>query len=216
MKSVLVLVPHCDDEILGCGGAIQYHIDRGDNVSVCFVKSVYDIRSKIQKKDSLNAKAVLNYSHAFYLNIKPKNLTSINAGTLSIIEKFISDQTPDILYTTHPVDTHQDHKAVYDIVKIVTRTYSKFLISQILCCETISSTNTSIELNNPFIPNYYIHLTENQIKNKIHALRIYNNELRPAPHPRSEEGIFNTAKYRGQACGSQYAEAFVNIRTILN
>lgn len=216
MKNVLILVPHCDDEILGCGGAIQYHISRGDRVSVCFVKDVYDERSKIQYNDSIKVKSFLKYNNAFYLKIKPSDISPINTNTLSVIETFISEQTPDILYITHPGDTHQDHKALYDIVKIVTRTYSKFLINQILCCETISSTNSSIESNNPFIPNYYIHLTENQIKNKIDALKIYNSELRQLPHPRSEEGILNTAKFRGQSCGSQYAEAFVSVRTILN
>jgi LmbE family N-acetylglucosaminyl deacetylase len=216
MKTVLIIVPHCDDEVLGCGGAIQNHIAKGDRVSVCFVKDVYDERSRIQYNDSLKVKSFLKYSNAFYLKIQALDLSPINTDTISIIENFINEQTPDILYTTHPGDTHQDHKALYDIIKIITRTYSKFFIKQILCCETISSTNTSVEFNNPFIPNYYIHLLENQIKTKIDALKLYNNELRQPPHPRSEEGILNTAKFRGHACGSQYAEAFVNVRTILN
>ena len=71
MKNVLILVPHCDDEVLGCGGAIQRHIARGDSVSVCFAKDIYDERSKNQYNDSLKVKSFLKYNNAFYLKIKP-------------------------------------------------------------------------------------------------------------------------------------------------
>ncbi|MCH2105723.1 MAG: PIG-L family deacetylase, partial [Planctomycetes bacterium] len=31
---VLVIAPHADDEVLGCGGTLTRHIERGDEVEV--------------------------------------------------------------------------------------------------------------------------------------------------------------------------------------
>jgi len=36
-KNILVVAPHCDDEILGCGGTISKHIANGNHVYVAIV-----------------------------------------------------------------------------------------------------------------------------------------------------------------------------------
>ena len=36
-ESILVVAPHPDDEVLGCGGVILRHIDHGDTVHVAIV-----------------------------------------------------------------------------------------------------------------------------------------------------------------------------------
>ena len=35
-KNILVLAPHMDDEVIGCGGSILKHIYAGNDVSVLF------------------------------------------------------------------------------------------------------------------------------------------------------------------------------------
>ena len=37
MNRILVIAPHPDDEILGCGGTMIKHIEAGDEVYVCIV-----------------------------------------------------------------------------------------------------------------------------------------------------------------------------------
>ena len=37
MANVLVIAPHADDEVLGCGVAIQWHVEKGDTVFDPFI-----------------------------------------------------------------------------------------------------------------------------------------------------------------------------------
>ena len=34
---ILVIAPHMDDEVLGCGGTIARHVENGDSTFVCFI-----------------------------------------------------------------------------------------------------------------------------------------------------------------------------------
>ena len=38
---VLVIAPHPDDEVLGCGGTIKKHTNKGDEVHLCIVTRAY-------------------------------------------------------------------------------------------------------------------------------------------------------------------------------
>ena len=41
MQKILVIAPHPDDEVLGCGGTIKKYTQRGAEVSLCVVTSAY-------------------------------------------------------------------------------------------------------------------------------------------------------------------------------
>jgi len=38
---VLVIAPHPDDEVLGCGGTIKKHTKKGDDVFLCIATKAY-------------------------------------------------------------------------------------------------------------------------------------------------------------------------------
>ena len=39
MANVLIIAPHADDEVLGCGVAIQWHVEKGDAVFVAILSN---------------------------------------------------------------------------------------------------------------------------------------------------------------------------------
>ena len=41
MKKILVIAPHPDDEVLGCGGTIKKYSKRGNEVYLCIVTKGY-------------------------------------------------------------------------------------------------------------------------------------------------------------------------------
>ena len=59
--------------------------------------------------------------------------------------------------------------------------------------------------------NYFIDI-KNEIENKVNAMKLYKNEIRKYPHPRSIESIKHTAGKWGTVSGFIAAEAFQLIR----
>ena len=65
----LVLAPHADDEVLGCGGAIMRHVENGDTVVVIIATDggyADDIEDKAaymarRRQESLAAADILGY-----------------------------------------------------------------------------------------------------------------------------------------------------------
>ena len=58
-------------------------------------------------------------------------------------------------------------------------------------------------------PNFFITLEKKDLDKKLVAMKLYKNEIRNYPHPRSLEGIKSLAKLRGMYSGNLYAEAFM-------
>ena len=61
--------------------------------------------------------------------------------------------------------------------------------------------STHLSLKNGFKPNYFIDITKKEINQKIIASKIYKNELRAFPFPRSIQGIKTLSKFRGMQSG---------------
>ena len=53
-KKILVVAAHPDDELLGCGGAILYHLNRGDKIRIIIVAE--GLTSRDSKREKYNNK----------------------------------------------------------------------------------------------------------------------------------------------------------------
>ena len=207
-----------DDEVLGCGGVICKHKDKGDIVHVIFIahriyKHHYDEQmNNIQKSHSIKAKEVLGYDEAYFLNLPDERLDIAVQDIIIPLEKHINAKKPEIVYIPFRGDNNQDHRAVFEAARVVLRTSATPFVKNIYMYEVTSSTEQSPPLpENAFLPNYYANITENMDK-KINAFRCYETEKRQYPNPRSEEALRVLAQKRGIEIGFEYAEAFMLLR----
>ena len=220
-KSILIIASHPDDEVLGCGGAILRHIDKGDKVSLLFMTdgvssrlktSRKNIRSRIKAlKRSSSILGVQSYHHFNFPDNSMDKHPLLNI--VKKIETIIKKIQPSVIYTHHHGDLNIDHKITHNAVMTACRPLPDSTVHEIYGFEVLSSTEWATQHKSVFIPNLYIDITKYMNK-KIKALEAYNEELRKPPHSRSIEHVKILAKHRGYSMGVEMAEAFEVYRII--
>jgi N-acetylglucosamine malate deacetylase 1 len=215
---VLVIAPHMDDEVLGCGGTIVRHVDFGDHVTVCIVANraynhKYEPKLIEREKNSCkNAKEILSYQNLIFLDLLDEKLDNSQIDIIIPLEEVVTACKPDIVYIPHRGDLNQDHRAVFEATRVACRPNASHRVSILKAFEVPSSTDQVPGSNEwPFLPNYYVNISSTLGK-KVEAMSCYSKESKSFPHPRSREGLRIYAQKRGMEVGIEAAEAFVILR----
>lgn len=225
MSRVLVIVAHPDDEILGVGATIVSHVKNGDECYALIlgegITSRYNKRelsdvSKMKElhKETFETNKVIGYEKIFLENFPDNRFDSVDLlDIVKVVEKYIEEIKPDIIYTHHSGDLNVDHRKTYEAVLTASRPIGDYCIKEIYCFETVSSTEWNFEYINGFKPNYFVDVTFTLDK-KLEAANFYKSEMKNFPHPRSIENLEIIAKKWGSVIGKKYAEAFEVVRII--
>jgi len=219
MEKVLVIGAHPDDETLGVGGTIALHSRNGDKIYVLIFADGESARSggfnNIEKrqKQAKKACALLGVTVLKFLNYPDQKLDTISLVDLAKqIEDIIRKWHPTIIYTHYGEDLNQDHKRIFDATLIAARPIPNSSVTQLICYETLSSTDWNPM--NKFHPNLFIDI-DDVLEKKIKAFSQYKNEIMTYPHPRSKQGIMIRAQFWGSTVGVKHAEAFLRIREVI-
>jgi LmbE family N-acetylglucosaminyl deacetylase len=220
MTRVLVVAAHPDDEVLGMGGTIAAHTDRGDALRVLVVtdgsSAQYpgdaDIRAR-KEEEARRAAAELGIDDYVHLDLPDMRLDTLEHVAVNrVIEEHVRDFGPEVVYTVHP-DVNADHRVLFDSVAVATRPTPGHPVRRLLTYAPTSSTEWTPAAVNWFVPNWYVDVTAT-LERKVAAFAHYETERREYPHPRSERAIRAAAEFHGTACGLELAEPFVLVRGI--
>jgi len=217
-QRILVIAPHPDDEVLGCGGTVVRFAKEGNTIILCVVTKAYTpdwsaeyIQKKSEEIEKSNQK--LGITQTIFLDFPTVKLDTIPQKELNdVIFKIINEQKPDILFIPHRGDLNRDHRIVHEAALVASRPYATN-VKKILAYETLSETEWGRSIAQ-FRPDVYVDIT-GYINMKTEAMLIFETEIKPAPHPRSENIISVLAQKRGSEIGVDYAEAFMLIREII-
>ena len=217
---ILIIAPHPDDEVLGCGGTIKKHINSGDEVYLCEVTKSYtpDWTEEyiVQEMEELeDSSKFLGIKKTFLLDLPAVKLDIFGQKKLNdLLSEIIQKIKPEILYIPFYGDINSDHRLISRACLVVARPKPKSFIKKVLAYEVLSETEWGAPAFKNFVPNVYIDISST-IKEKLKALSYYKSQLTPYPHPRSLEAIEILAKKRGTEAGLHYAEAFMLLREII-
>ncbi|OZM58343.1 PIG-L domain-containing protein [Lottiidibacillus patelloidae] len=214
-KTVMVIVAHFDDEILGLAGTLKRLVDQGDNViSIITALGRKEEEHHIQMF-ARKANEEIGVKELIFLEYPNLELEKIPLHMITKeIEKLIERYQPDQIFTHHYGDLNRDHQITFQAVLTAARPLPNKKPIEILTFETVSSSEWNINTNDKtFKPNYYVNITST-FDTKIAALKHYEVEMREFPHPRSYKGIKHLARVRGMTVGVPYAEAFEIIRRV--
>ena len=215
-KKILILSPHADDEILGCGGFISKYSNKNYDINVLILTNankgapeIYTSKKIEQiRREAKIANKLVGTKNLFFENLPALNLNNYPIYKISnIIDKYILDINPEIILIPSLNDIHDDHKIIFKASKIAMRINKESNLKKILSYEVLSETEWN-ENEKSFNPNYFVSLKKIDINNKVKAFLKYKSQVKKFPHPRSKESIMNLSRVRGSQVFMQYAEAF--------
>ena len=218
MSRVLILGAHPDDEVLGMGGTIALHVQRGDEVRLVCVtdgsSSQYpgDAARAEQKNDeAVRASSVLGVTDFVHHELPDMRLDTVAHVELNrLVEGHVRDLLPEVVYVTHP-DVNRDHRELFDSVAVATRPVPDHSVRRVYSYAPLSSTEWTPPGQNWFVPNWFVDITTT-MELKLLAFACYETEAREYPHPRSERALRAYAEFYGATVGCAYAEPFVLVR----
>ncbi len=128
VKRVVVLAPHMDDEVFGCGGTLTLLAGRGTAVRVIYLtdgKKGYDTRrikvsseserrdfemrlSQTRKREAQRAAELLGLGEPLFLDRPDTGLHS-DSETVTALASRLRDLRPDIVFLPCLTDPHPDH-----------------------------------------------------------------------------------------------------------
>ncbi|MCM8542600.1 MAG: PIG-L family deacetylase [Lentisphaeraceae bacterium] len=134
-KKVLVIAPHPDDELFGCGGAIMK--SELSEATIFYVTTPGDDEETKQliKEEALEVSGELNAKAVF--NVCDPGEISLEIDSLS---ELIQEKLPDIIFVPFILDDHDDHRRVNHLLsrllsrlKINCEIWSYQIYSTLLC-----------------------------------------------------------------------------------
>lgn len=217
---VLIIAPHPDDEVLGCGGVMARHSAEGDEVFVVVITRGVPELFPVEviegtRQELKSAHDLLGVKKTFFLDFPAPKLDSTPGHLVADgISKVIRRLEPEIVYLPHRGDIHTDHRAVYYATLVACRPIHNRSVKKMLCYETISETEWSPPFGeDAFVPTVFVNISD-YLKDKLEAMACYESQLQEPPNPRSLEALENLAKVRGNVVGLHAAEAFMLVREI--
>jgi N-acetylglucosamine malate deacetylase 1 len=225
---LLVLAPHPDDEVIGCGGLIAKVKDQGGEVHVKFM-TVGDTRdaseqgfsSAVERDVEVARVAALLGFDGWEIVLRGSefHLRLDDAPQARLIEAIehsgvtsIQAVEPTLVAVPDPTSYNQDHRAVAQAALSALRPGDQRLRPQpqgVLVYEQVADQwNTGSHAT----PNLGVELGPDHLAAKLEAMRTYKSQLRDHPSTRSVEALEAMAVVRGTQFGCPHAEAFRVLR----
>lgn len=184
---ILVLSPHHDDEILGCGGTLLRYMEKSARISVIyFTDGRYGVLGGDAQQRQLEAESVWErYPDVkkHFWGYEDAKLSSRIDELVGRVKAFIEEETPDIIFTPWLLDAHKDHESVGICLAKALQTGS--IADCIVAC---------YEVAYPLYANHTVNITK-QIDKKLELLELYKSQL---GYLNIKEFIYSLNCYRAQ------------------
>lgn len=200
---VVVAGAHPDDPETGCGGTAALYSDLGHEVVLLYLtRGEAGIRGKsaqeaavIRTAEAEKACAILKARPVFAGQIDGD--TELNRSRYVDFRKMLQAESPQIVFTHWPIDTHRDHRVISLLV------YDAWMESgkkfDLYYFEVDQGFQTQ-----QFHPTHYVNITQTESRKR--AACFAHASQNPADFYKLHDQM---AQFRGLECGCKLAEAFV-------
>jgi N-acetylglucosamine malate deacetylase 1 len=203
---VLVLSPHIDDDVVGCGGTIRQHADAGAVVVSVYLRD----GGKTREAEAQRAAAFAGISELIFMRWGPsgetkrwgpvpttKSLIPIQEDTVKALREVIETVQPDVLYAPFFLDPHPDHAGATYLLNAV-----------IPSCGTSIKQCYLYEVWGPLVPDVLVDITK-QADIKLRAINAHSSQVESI---NMGVGILGLNRYRAEMNRIRgYAEAYLRV-----
>src|SRR6267142_5620769 len=203
--NIVCVGAHPDDPESGCGGTLARYAALGHAVTIVYLtrgergidgKSL-DEAARIRTAESEAACRIIGAKPAFFGQID--GATEVTRAHVDAMQRLLAAQSPDVLFTHWPVDTHMDHQ-VASMLTIRSWIDRKSPLLYFFEVNTGSQTEG-------FLPNTYVDISP-VLEQKKRALFAHVSQ--------DGQGIWREhhevmAQWRGREVGVAAAEAFIHL-----
>ena len=202
MSNILVLAPHMDDEVLGCGGSIAKHAASNNRVFVAYVASGKDpAEAATREAEALEVCLSLGAETPFFLRQDP---ASIDEHAIQDVVRIIRSEKINFIYAPHKDDGDLHHEKVHDMASRVHWLANGTAYPPIPGQGQVQGL-LFYEIHRPIQDVHYLEDITPFVEKKREAMRIYASQT-GTPWA---EGILGLNRYRGTMSELfPYAEAF--------
>lgn len=186
--NVLVIAPHPDDDVFGCGGAIKLHTSRGDKLKIIYLTG----KGTKREEEARKAAAILGVTDLEFLDLKDGAI-ELSKSTILQVNNLATEFKPKIIYAPSFLDPNKDHFACADTFNEVLK--KKPFAGKIFLYEVWS----------PIYANRLLAI-DNFFQAKVEAMSEHESQLKDRDYLDAMTGL---ARYRaGMFNAGRYAEAF--------
>ncbi len=196
-KRILVIAPHPDDEILGCGGTIIKAVKNKSKVAVLYLTSG-DSENGIREKEAEKVCNYLKINKYYFLRLQDH--LELSGKNINKIIKILDDFKPDFIFINHDQDGDNDHKISYRLAMEASWRYNS--ISQKNKLKGI----LLYEVHTPMDEYQIVEDISNLIDEKMKIMAFYKSQIKKS---RVDLAIKGLNRYRGTIHeGLDFAEVF--------
>ena len=200
-QRILVIAPHPDDDVIGCGGTVRLHRRLGHTVTILYlsdgekgIKNMNPIKTaELRRVEAVRSSGHLGVpeENLYHLHLRDGDIIN-QSGTNYDFRDILEKSNPDIIYLPSFCETHRDHYAANILLK-------NNLVR--------SATIAAYEVWTPLIPNRLVNISS-VIEDKRNALLEHASQLKELDYLDAALSLnrYRAAMFRKDP---RYAEAFI-------
>lgn len=203
----LIVAPHADDEVLGCGGLLAKYPEE------CSVL-VMAAPTPVRRREHNDARHVLGYRETRWALLPDGSLGQHMATMVTELDRVVRALQPSELYLPYP-DLHQDHIATYEAGMRAARASMKkdhWYVPNVLVYDVAAYT---LELRPTGLKfDTYEDISGDPVLAKGKAMDCYVSETAPPPSPANGAALIKQAEALGAMHHMHAVEQFATVRRI--
>ncbi|GAB3440101.1 PIG-L family deacetylase [Streptomonospora sediminis] len=229
-QRLLVIAPHPDDEVLGCGGLLHKAKSAGAEVYVQFltVGDTADISARGYSTANERVGEIKEVADHFRwddwhiafpgddyhlrLDAVPRFEVANMVERGSPIG--VAAVEPTVVLAPHRLSYNQDHQAAAEAVHTALRPSNAQRRHHPGLMLAYEEAADQWRYEPAAAPNMLVELDQGAIDSKIAAMRLYGSQFHDHPHTRSELTLQSLAVLRGMQGGVAFAEAYYAMRCL--